>query len=395
MRGKVLIVAALFLLSLLGTESAGAETTVTIWHSIGPSELRPFEDLVEEFMIDNPDINIVLEQKADMENVLKVTIPAGTGPDLFIWAHDWTGKMSEGGLLTPIDNFVTKELMDKFTESARDAFRYNGHYYGVPYTAETTALIYNKKLVPKAPESFDDMEKVMKAFKSRGLYGIATNPIEPYYLSAWMHAFGGFLFNDTSKKSGLGMPQTIKGTKFFYERVYPYMAQTDDYNAQVSVFRDGRAPYIIDGPWSIPETKAAGIDVGVAPIPYINEGGKTYYPQPYSGIKGIYMTKNVRVAKAAWRFMEWFSTSDYVSKTLAMRNGYIPILKSAVEDPQIKNDPVLYGFARALEHAVPMPNSPEMGGVWDPARRAALDIMSGKLNAESALKKADQEIKST
>jgi len=78
-----------------------------------------------------------------------------------------------------------------------------------------------------------------------------------------------------------------------------------------------------------------------------------------------------------------------------MRNGYIPILKSVVEDPQIKNDPVLYGFARALEHAVPMPNSPEMGGVWDPARRAALDIMSRKLDAESALEKADQEIKNT
>lgn len=390
MRGKVLAIG--FLLLALHFGGAEAKTTLTIWHSIGPNELLPFEDLIEEFMIDNPDINIVLEQRADMENVLKVAIPSNTGPDLFFWAHDWTGKMAESGLLMSIDEFIDQSYLDKFTEAAKDAFSYGGHYYGVPYAAETTALIYNKKLVNKAPESFDEMEKVMKDYKSKGMYGIATNPIEPYYLSAWMHAFEGYMFDDNTKKDGLTLKATIDGTKFFYERIYPYMAQTDDYNAQISVFRDGRAPFLIDGPWSIPETKAAGIDVGVIPIPYINMGGEKYYPTPYSGVKGIYVTRNVRDKDAAWRFMEWFSTSEDVAKTLAMRNGYIPVLKSVIEDPQIKGDNVLYGFAQALDHAIPMPKSPEMGAVWDPVRSAALDIMSGKLGVEGALERAHQKI---
>jgi arabinogalactan oligomer/maltooligosaccharide transport system substrate-binding protein len=376
-------------------EQVEAQKTITIWHAIGPNELRPFQDLIEEFMIDNSDIKVVLEQRADMENVLKVAIPSKQGPDLFFWAHDWTGKMAESGLLSPIDEFITDSYFSKFTEVAKSAFEYGEHYYGVPYSAETTALIYNRKLVNKAPESFDEMERTMKEYKSRGMYGIATNPIEPYYLSAWMHAFGGYMFDDNTKKPGLALPQTINGTKLFYERIYPYMAQTDDYNAQVSVFREGRAPFLIDGPWSIAETKAAGIDVGVVPIPYIDMDGKKYYPAPYSGVKGIYMTTNVRDKNTAWRFMEWFSTSEYAAKTLALRNGYIPVLKSALNDPQIKSNPVLYGFAMALDHAIPMPKSPEMGAVWDPVRSAALDIMSGKQSADAALRRADQRIKST
>jgi len=393
MRDGAFALALLLLVSMVEVlPVSGAKTTITIWHSIGPNELLPFEDLIEEFTIDNPDINIVLEQRADLENVLKVAIPSGTGPDLFLWAHDWTGKMAESGLLMQMDEFVTKDYLSRFTDIARSAFEYEGHYYGAPYAAETTALIYNKKLVSKAPQSFEEMERTMKEYKSKGMYGMATNPIEPYYLSAWMHAFGGYMFDDSSKKDGLTMKATINGTKFFYDRIYPYMAQTDDYNVQISVFRDGRSPFLIDGPWSIPETKAAGIDVGVVPIPPI--GGKSY-PKPYSGVKGIYVTSNVKNKEAAWRFMEWFTTSEYAAKTLALRNGYIPVLKRVREDPQIKSDPVLYGFAMSLEHTTLMPKSPEMGAVWDPMRGAALDIMSGKLSVEQALMKAHQRIAST
>ena len=391
MRGGILLLScALALAMFSGVEAQ--EKTIVIWHSIGSNELIPFRNLIEEFMIDHPGINVVLEQRADMENVLQVAISSNTGPDLFFWAHDWVGKMAEGGLLEPIDEYISEDFLSNFSEVARDAMEYDGHYYGVPYAAESVALIYNKGLVKNAPESFEDVERIMKEQQNRGLYGMTTNPIEPYYLAPWVHTFGGYLFADDSKKAGLDLPETIKGVNFFFDRIYPFMPQSDDYNVQISVFRDGKSPFLIDGPWAIPDTKNQGIDVGIIPLPPVKEGGKEYYPEPYSGVKGIYVTKNVKDRDTVWEFLRWFSTSDEVAKTLALRNGYIPVLPRVLEDPQIKNDPVIYGFAKQIEHATLMPKSPEMGGVWDPARSAALSIMSGKLSVEEALKRGQSSI---
>lgn len=126
------------------TTTSGEKVTIVIWHAIGPNEIKAFEDLIAEFEIEYPNIDIQLEQKADLETSLKAAIPAGQGPDLFMWAHDWIGKFAEAGMLEPIDEYITPEVLSKFSPMAQDAIEYGGHYYAMPYAAETVALIYNR-----------------------------------------------------------------------------------------------------------------------------------------------------------------------------------------------------------------------------------------------------------
>lgn len=369
------------------------KVTIVIWHAIGPNEIKPFQDLIDEFMIEHPNIEVKLEQKADLETALKAAIPANQGPDLFIWAHDWLGKFADGGLLEPIDEFITQDFLEKFSGMGKKAIEYDGHYYGVPFAAETVALIYNKDMIPEPPKTFAEMKEIMEKYydEGAGTYGLAT-PIDPYFVSAWVHAFGGFYFDDTTKKPGLDKSETLKGFEFFFKQVYPYVAPTQDYNAQVSIFHDKKAPMMINGPWSIPDVKSAGINFGVAPLPPIVENGKEHYPHPYGGVKIFYVTSNVKNKEAVWTFLKWFSTSPDVAKTLALENGYIPVLKEVLNDPEIQNDPVLYGFGKAVDTAIPMPKSTEMGAVWGPVGTALTNIISGELTIEEALKKAQEEI---
>ncbi len=79
-----------------------------------PNELEVFQSIAEEYMAECPNVEIVFEQKPNLEDALKAAIPSGQGPDLFIWAHDWIGKFAEAGLLEPIDDYVTDDILKDF-----------------------------------------------------------------------------------------------------------------------------------------------------------------------------------------------------------------------------------------------------------------------------------------
>ncbi|WP_297523620.1 extracellular solute-binding protein, partial [Thermococcus sp.] len=320
------------------TSTPGKKVTIVLWHAMGQAEAQTFQDLISEFEIEHPNIQIKMVYKANLETALKAAIPAGKGPDLFIWAHDWIGKFAEGGLLKPIDSYVPSDFSDNFIPLAQDAFEYKGHYYAVPFAAETVALIYNKDMVKNPPKNFDEMKQIMQQYydPNNGKYGIAS-PVNAYFLSGWVQAFGGYYFDDKTEKPGLNLTQTLEGFKFFFNNIWPYMAHTTDYNAQVSIFTDGNAPMMINGPWIISDVKKAGINFGVEPLPPITLNGKTYYPRPYGGVKLIYVTANAPDSKmqAIWTFLKWFSTSDDVATTLALQNGYVPVLKSVYNNPDI------------------------------------------------------------
>ena len=377
------------------TSTQGEKVTIVLWHAMGQAEAQTFKDLISEFEIEHPNIDIQMEYKANLETALKAAIPAGKGPDLFIWAHDWIGKFAEGGLLKPIDGYVTEDFTNSFIPIAQDAFEYKGHYYGVPFAAETVALIYNKDMVPNPPQNFDEMKTIMEQHydPDNGKYGIAS-PIDPYFLSAWAQAFGGYYFDDKTETPGVNLTETVEGFRFFFDNIWPYMAHTTDYNAQVDLFTSGNAPMMINGPWIISKVKEAGINFGVVPLPPINKDGKTYYPRPYAGVKLIYVTSNAPDEKmqAIWEFLKWFSTSEDVAVTLAFQNGYVPVLNSVANEPDITSDPVISAYLQALQHAYLMPKSTKMAAVWGPVGQAITDYIGGKKTLEQALNDAQKEI---
>ncbi len=370
---------------------------VVIWHAMQPNELEVFQSLAEEYMAMCPGVTITFEQKPDLESALKAAIPTGQGPDLFIWAHDWIGKFADAGMLEPIDDYVTDDILNDFAPMAVDAMQYKGHYYAMPFAAETVAIIYNKKMVSEAPKTFDEMKAIMEQYydPDNEKYGIAY-PINSYFVSGIAQAFGGYYFDDATEMPGLDQPETIEGFEFFFQNIWPYMAPTADYNTQQSIFLEGRAPMMVNGPWSISDVKKAGIDFGVAPLPPITKDGKEYWPRPYGGVKDIYFAAGIKNKEAAWKFVKWFTTSPEVIKELSLQLGYIPVLKPVLDDPEIKNDPVIYGFGQAVQHAYLMPKSPKMGAVWGGVDGAINEILSSddpsNADFEGILKKYQQQI---
>ena len=98
------------------------------------------------------------------------------------------------GLIEPVD------LGDKkkdFAPVAISAFSWGNELYGIPYAVESIGLIYNKKLVPKAPNTWEELvaigQKITDPKKKQ--WGFVLPQPDPYHTFPLMAAGGGYVFS--------------------------------------------------------------------------------------------------------------------------------------------------------------------------------------------------------
>ena len=140
----------------------------------------------------------------------------------------------------------------------------------------------------------------------------------------------------------------------------------------------------IAGPWLIPTVKEAGMDVGVASMPVIDETGNPI--SPYMGVQGIHVLKNAAANKkdAVEKVLRAIMDPQ-LEIDLAKASGCAPALTECYDMDEIKSDQIVMAMKETAEHAVPMPNLPEMDVMWTVMGNLLTDVnMSGKDITESA-----------
>ncbi len=184
-----------------------------------------------------------LEAISEIEDQLSTAIPAGDGPETFAWAHDWVGNYHEQGFAYDAADDVNLDLDATFTDAAADAVRFDGAVYGIPYGAETVALMYNEELVDGPPETLEELVEIMDDYHdpAEGQYGLSCPPADPYFTSTFLHAFGGYFFDDETESLGVDQDEFIEGVELLQESIWPYVPQDPAYESQVPVFDDGNA----------------------------------------------------------------------------------------------------------------------------------------------------------
>lgn len=363
---------------------------LTVWVSLEEEEVAFEQELIASlFNEEYPDIEVKYEAVPEMKDKILISIPAGAGPDLFQFAHDFTGTLAEGGYIVPIDYYVTPELSEKFLESALEACEYKGKLYALPYAAETVVLVYNKELLGNrpVPKTTNELIDLMAEFYNpeEGMYGISY-PINPYFVSSWVHAFGGYYWDDTTGTVGVNSTGTKDAIKWLLAKVKPYMSKEVGWSEQIALFSDGKAPFAINGPWMLGTWRDAGIDFGLTTLPKISELGKD--PMPYTGVKVTWMSKNSEHKEEAFSFMKWFAANAEHIVERAKEFGYIPVLKEALESPEVEALPELSVFAEQVSLGKPMASGPEMELAWDPIISALDAIWAGTKSVDDALDEA-------
>lgn len=382
----VLVLASIAFLTL-------AQPKLVIWCS--EKQVDILQRLGEEF---KARYGVVVEVQyvnfPDIKPKFLTAAPEGQGADIIVGAHDWVGELVANGLLEPIPSFAE---LSQFFESGLSAFSYGGRLYGLPYALEAIALIYNKDYIPAAPKTVEEMIKIAKQIDAefaREVRGLVFPVTTFYYAVPFIFGYGGYVFKDTPtglnvKDIGLANEGAIKGARLIKRFVDEKIIDpADNYQIMDSMFKEGKAAMIINGPWAIKDYRDAGIDYGVALIPDMEPG---LVAKPFVGVQGFMVNSKSANKLLALEFLTNFIAKRDTMYRLYLADPRLPARKDVLE--LVKDNPDVVAFTLSAGNGIPMPNVPQMGFVWGAMDDALNLIVNGKATPEEAMKNAVERIK--
>ena len=375
-----LLLCAAMLLSLAACGSGGATGTdankLVIWHDKEDAVISALTEYLSQAV---PDLDIQFEKKTSLTDSLKlVGNDPSAAPDLFLFAHDKIGVFAEMGILAPIEPLLEEGTLEDFLPMTLQAAAYKDTLYQLPLYFETLLFMYNRRYMQdnEVPATTEELYSYMENNTGRGRYGFVEQHSTAYYSAAWIHGFGGSIID--SDGNPFPDAQAVQDALAYHLKFVRLMPGETEYNTVNTLFLEGKADATIGGPWMVPSAREAGIDLGIAPMPTVDETGLAL--APYSGVQGVHVLKAAAEKKtAAVKALLGALAKPEIGATLALASGCAPANSACYEDSRVAEDTLVQAMRQTAEIAVPMPNIPEMDVMWTVVSNLLTDVnLSGK-----------------
>lgn len=377
-----LLLALVMVFSLAACGSQEVDTnTIVIWHDKEDAVAEVLQSYLNEAL---PDLNITLEKKTSLTDSLKlVGNDPSSAPDMFIFAHDKIGVFAEMGILAPVEGLLPEGELTNYLGMTTEAATYKGTVYQLPLYFETLLFMYNRRYMTDdmVPSTTEELYSYMEANTGRDRYGFVEQHSTAYYSAAWIHGFGGEIIN----ADGEPFPDAdaVKDALEYHLKFVQLMPGETEYSTVNTLFLEGKADSTIGGPWMVPSAREAGIDLGIAPMPTVDETGEPL--APYSGVQGVHVLTFAAENKpdAVRAVLEALCSPD-IGVQLALASGCAPARAECYDDDAVANDELVQAMRSTAEIAVPMPNIPEMDVMWTVMSNLLTDVnLSGRAVDES------------
>jgi maltose-binding protein MalE len=368
------------------------EKGIAIWEQMDPEEQKLLDVRIAAFQKSHPDVPVTrLHFETELlRTQFQTAALAGGGPALVFGPSDQIGPFSVMKLISPLDELFGPKYFSQFIEGSLDTL--NGHIYAVPdQVGNHLALVYNKKFVKKAPATSDELISIAEkntVDKNRDgvpeRYGLVFNTTEPFWLVPFLGGFGGWVM-DKNYNPTLDSPAMVKALAFVRDlrTKYHVMPKECDYQQAETLFKEGKAAMIINGPWSWGGYIAAGIDIGLTPIPKMSETG--LWPTPMVSSKGYSVNVNCPKNKleSVKQLVDFLvSTGNQIESATKIK--MLPARRAAADSLIASGDPFLVNSLSQLKLGRRMPVVPEMRAIWDSMRPSYQNVLNNEIAPEQA-----------
>lgn len=400
------VIAATGLVACSDSGEAGTDT-LTIWtRTDGEPYMR---DLAEKFAAerDGLKVEVTALPNSDVQTKLGQAISAGDTPDVvaidvvkapyFISVdafQDLTDKISE------------LPYADSLLEGQLDAGTFEDRQYVMPFTADSSALFYNKDLFAKAgldpekaPETWDEFVAAANAVSALGDDNVG------YHFSAGCGGCAAFVLNPMLWAAGgdfvdlesgslnpdpkFDDPLTVEFIEMLRSAVdgggITSASQVDGGENYGGAFEGGKLGMVGSGSFqmSMFQQEPLPFELGVAPLP----GKEAGQFASFAGGDVLAIPTGAKNSDLAWEFLAW--ASDDAAQTTLAEGGYTPIRTDLFDEIYSSKGPEFAALAEAtLNGRVPYtlsfnalfsdPNGPMVSlmqagvfGKGDPAAAAA------------------------
>ncbi len=310
---------------------------------------------------------------------------AGNGPDVVVQGDDKIASFVQNGSIVPVQ--LSSKEKDALVPEYLKAVQDNGQTYGVPYAAEGLILYRNTKLAPDAPATFDDListgQQLVSEKKADRVLSLQVGDVgDPFHMQPLYSSFGGYLIGtgsdgkpDTSdigvdKAGALKFAEKLsqlgeKGSKVFSRSVSSQNS--------ISLFAQGKTPYLVSGSWARADIEKAGIDYAVSTIPGFQGEQQA---RPFMSVQAFFVAAHGKNKTLAEEFVNNVVPKQSTQEKLYDAEARPPALKSLLEKKAASDD-VTKVLSQAAKIGVVRPKVPQLNAVWDPLGKAEAAIVGG------------------
>lgn len=355
-------------------------------------------------------------------------------PDVFMTGSYQIWEYAPADYIQPLDSFINNKGLTSADYNVNDFYKGvlngdkwdlkpghpvgTGNQWGIPLGFETNVLAYNKKAFAKVgikqpPKTFDELLQdavKLNGWNGEGSYGIAVRgtrswaTIHPGYMTEFaMSGAKDFAIENGKLVSKLDSPEAIDITKRFANLVkqagpkdwtnytwYQVDADLGAGKAAMTLEADDGG-FFQDQPGA---SKEVG-NIAWAPAPVPKEGTQ---PGSNEWIWSMAMNKASKHQDAAWLFMQYFTSKDFMQWGSTQANMVDPVRASVWDSPDFqariaKLDGYNETFKAVIDNtSINFTPQPEFFNTTTEWAAALQDIVTGKATAEDRMKQLTDKI---
>jgi multiple sugar transport system substrate-binding protein len=329
---------------------------------------------------------------------------SGAGPDVSSIDLVYAPYFASAGALTDITELADSlPYKDSLSPSHRRLSTYEDATYALPFTAEASAVYYNKDLFKKAgldpekpPTTYAEMRAAAAKIRALGpdYYGFtfagACGGCNVFEFAPHIWASGGDVLSEDGSKATLDSPQVTEALQFYKDMwtdgSVPSAAKNDAGTQQTPLFSSGKVGMVTLGAFAIPSIEKAKINFGVTPIP-----GKDGNKSSFAGGDVISVISGTKNQAGAEDFVKW--ATDEEAQTFLAKNGSVPVRTDLVgkiyspQGPAYKVFGELMGIGKTPYSVVENPIFNDNNGPWVKMINDAVfgpDLAAAQANGQKA-----------
>lgn len=382
---------ALGLAAVMGApQTRAARAPIVVWHT--PEGARALRESSVAFTKETG-VPVVVETPDEGPVKFQQAAAAGKGPDLYVYAHDRIGEWIAGGLLHSVSPH--RAMLQDIDPLAWRGYTQQGRLWGYPMSVEAITLIYNKALVSRPPQSWDEVFEMDRRLRPLGRRAILWDYTNAYFTFSLLAAQGGYSFGRRDDGSidahdvGVATAGAVRGAQVLERLIREgVMPAGSGYPEMEAAMAAGRVAMMINGPWAWVNLRRAGINFGVARLPRLD--GQPCVP--FVGVKGIMVNRATRQRELCAELVEHHLLSPAGVRRL---NAAEPLGAAASREffAELSVDERIRTIMESAQDGIPTPSNPEMGRFWSAMKTALTNLSEGRQDARAALEAAARRMR--
>ena len=374
---------------------------MVIWHQKTGAEREFFEEVVREYNRRHPaeELIALYREGEEMRNAFIIAAVAGQGPDLVFGPADNVAVFAETRVIRPWDEVLAPDFLARFTGEGVVRWK-DKPWLVADQIGNQLMLVYDRQAVAEPPKTLGELIELgrtatLSVDGETERYALTWNYAEPYFFIPFLTSFGGWI-TDKDGNPTLDTPEMRRALQFVLDLrdKHGLIPRYEDYNTANLMFLRRRAAMIINGPWSwadydVPERSM------IALLPINEETGLRC--RPIVAAKGYALNINTPAEKFDFvRRVLAYLTGEEIQLSMASRLFTTPTLKTVIESPAFRDNPVLQLALEQARNSIPMPVDNRIRFIWDgfrePYRRVFADDLAPDEAARLMQREAERRI---